>query len=297
MVRAVARVSDATPVGALLDALFRSTGRVPRRCGDRWTSPCPAHDDSSPSLSVSVGADGRALLRCHAGCDWRDVLASLELRPDALFAEPLPEEQRRSPDRDDRWTPRGPWSERYLYADEHGREIFTVHRVETVGEGGRRVKEFPCSRPDAAAPHGRRWSLGESRRVPFRLPEMLLAIRDERVIFVAEGERDVHALVRAGYPATTLPGGGPGNGWRPEYAEHFRGADVALCADDDAPGRARAERTAAGLTPVVRSLAVYLPLTGKDARDHLEAGHPVRALREVAEPVPFPAESYLAALT
>lgn len=277
----------ATPIGVLLDALHQGTGHVPRRSGDRWTSRCPAHEDSSPSLSVSVGAEGHWLLHCFAGCTYSDVLAAVALRPGDMFPEELDREDRA--DRpDDRWTPRGPWLERYAYADEKGSELFTVHRVEGTDATGKRTKEFPCSRPDAAAPHGRRWSLGDTRRVPFRLPELLLAIRDERVIFVAEGERDVHALVRAGYPATTLPGGGPGNGWRPEYAEHFGEADVAVCVDDDPPGRLRAERTVNGLLAVVRSLTVLLPLVGKDVRDHLEAGHRVWELREVAEPVPFP---------
>jgi hypothetical protein len=38
---------------------------------------CPAHADRDPSLSVSEGRDGRLLLHCFAGCDFRDVLASL----------------------------------------------------------------------------------------------------------------------------------------------------------------------------------------------------------------------------
>lgn len=34
----------------------------------------PAHDDQTLSLSISVGDDGRALLRCHAGeCEWHQT--------------------------------------------------------------------------------------------------------------------------------------------------------------------------------------------------------------------------------
>lgn len=39
---------------------------------------CPAHDDHTPSLSVSEGDDGRVLLNCFAGCDQDRVLAALE---------------------------------------------------------------------------------------------------------------------------------------------------------------------------------------------------------------------------
>ncbi len=33
-----------------------------------WLACCPAHDDRHPTLSVSVGDDGRVLLHCFAGC-------------------------------------------------------------------------------------------------------------------------------------------------------------------------------------------------------------------------------------
>lgn len=38
---------------------------------------CPAHGDQRPSLSIADGRDGRLLLRCFSGCDFRDVLATL----------------------------------------------------------------------------------------------------------------------------------------------------------------------------------------------------------------------------
>ena len=39
-----------------------------------------AHDDHNPSLSITEGDDGRALLKCHAGCTTEDVVAALTLR-------------------------------------------------------------------------------------------------------------------------------------------------------------------------------------------------------------------------
>jgi len=38
---------------------------------------CPVHEDRSPSLSISTGKDGKVLVRCHAGCDQRDLIAAL----------------------------------------------------------------------------------------------------------------------------------------------------------------------------------------------------------------------------
>jgi hypothetical protein len=44
--------------------------------------PGPTHKngDAHPSLSVKDGASGNPLLFCHAGCDYRDIVAALERR-------------------------------------------------------------------------------------------------------------------------------------------------------------------------------------------------------------------------
>jgi hypothetical protein len=53
----------------------------PDRAGN-YTCHCPGpthkNGDANPSLSVKDGASGRPLLFCHAGCDYRDIVAALE---------------------------------------------------------------------------------------------------------------------------------------------------------------------------------------------------------------------------
>jgi hypothetical protein len=48
-----------------------------RKAGAAWMARCPAHDDRAPSLSIADARDGKVLVRCHAGCDQRDVIAAL----------------------------------------------------------------------------------------------------------------------------------------------------------------------------------------------------------------------------
>ena len=51
-----------------------------KRAGRGWQAACPAHDDSDPSLSISVSRDGKTLIHCHAGCSQQDVIDALRSR-------------------------------------------------------------------------------------------------------------------------------------------------------------------------------------------------------------------------
>jgi putative DNA primase/helicase len=53
--------------------------------GGSWMARCPAHADRTPSLSICESNTGKVLVRCHAGCDQRDVIAALRAR--GLWAE------------------------------------------------------------------------------------------------------------------------------------------------------------------------------------------------------------------
>ena len=57
---------------------------IVRTLDGRWsgrsgTARCPAHNDRSPSLSMTE-RDGRVLVHCHAGCAQADVIAALRGR-------------------------------------------------------------------------------------------------------------------------------------------------------------------------------------------------------------------------
>jgi hypothetical protein len=84
------------PLAAVHEALDRA-GCDPAGPPHDFRARCPAHNGDNPdTLHVSIGADGRALLWCHRGCDTRDVIAALGLAWGDLFppghrhAHPLP---------------------------------------------------------------------------------------------------------------------------------------------------------------------------------------------------------------
>ncbi|HET9904099.1 MAG TPA: toprim domain-containing protein [Xanthobacteraceae bacterium] len=60
------------------EGLARALGG--RKAGVAWMARCPVHDDREPSLSIADARGGKVLVRCHAGCDQRDVIAALRAR-------------------------------------------------------------------------------------------------------------------------------------------------------------------------------------------------------------------------
>ncbi len=75
--------------------------QITRALGGRWhgrygTARCPAHDDDNPSLSIRDGNVGTLLLKCFAGCQYREILAALteQLRMRPVASKSCGPEQR-----------------------------------------------------------------------------------------------------------------------------------------------------------------------------------------------------------
>lgn len=245
------------------DALELVLGRLEgvRQHGGYWMASCPAHEDRTASLSVKRGTDQPVIFKCHAGCERDAILDALKL---TLADVSKPREDRDHPE----WTPCGDAIALYDYTDEQGSLLYQVCR--TAG------KQFPQRRPDSAKKSGWRWSLGDVRRVPYHLPRLVAAISEGRTVYLCEGEKDVHAVERAGGVATTNAGGA--KAWREEYDAWFDGADLVIVADRDEPGRIRAAELHARLRERARSVQVAEAAEGKDPYDHLAAGHSLAEL-------------------
>jgi len=57
---------------------------------------CPAHDDTHPSLSVTVAEDGRLLLHCFAGCSHQNIVAAVGACEADLFPDSSSTPRKRS---------------------------------------------------------------------------------------------------------------------------------------------------------------------------------------------------------
>ncbi len=72
---------------AVLDALDQHQCHVKHKPGsDKAEALCPVHDKRNPSLSIALKGD-KVVLYCHAGCDYKDVVAAVGLTVSVLFAQ------------------------------------------------------------------------------------------------------------------------------------------------------------------------------------------------------------------
>lgn len=240
-----------------------------KRSGAGYMARCPAHEDRQASLSIGPGRDQPVVLHCHAGCAPSTILAALD-----LTWEDLSKPRQREPgqrDNADTWTPAGPAVAIYDYRDENGELLFQVCRTAD--------KQFRQRRPDATTKSGWAWNLQGVRRVLYRLPKVIQAVREGREVYLCEGEKDVHTLERHGLVATCNPGGA--GKWLPDYTEALKGAAVVnIVADCDDPGRAHARRLADELVDHVGAVYILEPKSGKDVTDHVAAGHSLADLVE-----------------
>jgi len=131
----------------------------------------------------------------------------------------------------------------YDYTDEAGKILFQVCRYEP--------KDFRQRRSDGNG--GYVYNLDGVRRVPYRLPELLKAPMQD-FIYIVEGEKDADRLISLGLPTTTNPGGA--NKWKSEYNQHLRGRLVAICGDNDEPGRRHVRQVADSLFGVASLVRV-----------------------------------------
>lgn len=244
--------------------------RGAQRQGENWT--CPAHEDRKPSLSVSEGGDGRALVHCHAGCQLGDILAALQLTESDLFPAPRARTRAKASTK----------PIEYLYTDESGQPLFRV--VRSVDRDGAKKFWQEAAQPDGSWRKGAGAMRGV-RRALFGLPELLKA-DPSAPVFLVEGEKDALNVSVLGLVATTNPGGA--GKWR-SCTKHGKGSFVAplrdrlvvILPDNDEVGRAHATEVAAALQGVAASVRILelpgLPEKG-DVSDWLADGGTSEAL-------------------
>jgi 5S rRNA maturation endonuclease (ribonuclease M5) len=286
-------VTDGIAFNRLAD-LLRDRGEPTRFSGGALRTRGICHNgDADNTVAIKRGANGGVVIFCHKCQGNAEFLAAIGWTEADLFDEPLPERERPDQLADDAWMPCTKDGHKrvaqYLYTDEQNALVHGVTRCNR--------KCFWQWRPDPSAKSGRRWKLNDDhgkrivRAVPYRLPQILAAVAADKVIWIVEGEKDVHALVGHGLEATCNAGGaGNTKWWTPENAEFLKGADVTIVADRDESGEDHAKAVVESLRGLARSVYVVQAKTGKDAADHFAAGHNDAEFVQVWAPIPYPGD-------
>ncbi len=209
-----------------LDDFLANLDQVSSTGNGQHTACCPAHDDTSPSLSVGAGDDGAILVKCFAGCTAEEIVAALGLTMADLFAtnggggkagavagpgltlaeyataKALPVEflqQIGVVDQKLHGTP----VVRIPFLDEAGAELTVKYRHRLVGE-----PRFTFKSGTKARPYGL---------------ERQAEARAAGYVTLVEGESDAQTLWFHGEPALGLPGA---NSWKEEFAHFLDGVAV-----------------------------------------------------------------------
>lgn len=105
----------------------------------------------------------------------------------------------------------------------------------------------------------------------YRRAAVVAAVDADRPVYLVEGEKDVHALEAVGVVATTAPQGAQSIGKADLSPLH--GGNITVVVDADAAGARWAQTVAERLDGMVQSVRFVQAATGKDAADHIAAGH------------------------
>ncbi|MCL2330198.1 MAG: DUF3987 domain-containing protein [Phycisphaerae bacterium] len=269
-----------------------------KRCGQGWQAQCPAHEDRRPSLSISEGEGGRALVHCHAGCTAEAIVAAIGLTMANLMPESRTTARSYSTSAR-KHTAKAPaqLSAIFATADEAMAELVRQYGLpaatwtyqnaesESVGVIARwNTNKGKKIRPVSKTPAG--WIIGgmPEPRSLYRLPELLA--RPDEPIYICEGEKCCDALAELGLLATTSSHGSKSAGkadWTP-----LAGRDVVILPDNDEAGEKYATEVVAILAkltsvPCLRVVRLYgawpnLPKAG-DIADVVECGESTDAIK------------------
>lgn len=223
-----------------------------RRTGPRqWEARCPAHDDQRPSLSVSEGDDGRVLVYCQAGCHLLQVIRPLGVSVGSLHPSGKIPPSRLAKGKSETIVAE------YDYCGIDGELLYQVVRFDPKG--------FRQRRPDGKG--GWTWTLGDTPRVLYRLPELVAAPIGETAL-VCEGEKDSDRLAALGFVSTCNPGGA--GKWECLSDDSaLNGRTIVIIADNDPPGRKHAHQVESILQPRAASVRVVTVPNGKDISEWL----------------------------
>lgn len=203
------------------------TGNRVKRSGDEIQGKCflPGHEDKNPSMSINKNKGTYYCHACSEGGTIIDMTMILQnISKPAEAAKWLARKYNIPIDENPKRGKKMKEVKRYDYRDKEGDLAYQVVRFEP--------KSFRQVRPDGS------WGLGDTQRILYHLPEVLAAAKNNELVFLVEGEKDVDNLRKLDLTATTSPMGA--GKWQSNYTKSLKGAKVIILPDNDDPGKKHA---------------------------------------------------------
>jgi uncharacterized protein DUF3631/Toprim domain-containing protein len=203
--------------------------------------PGPGHSETDRSLSVKAApkADGGFVVHSFCGDD------PIACRDHVRRKLGLPAFEPKSNGN----SGGGAWKliSEHIYRTKRGEPFLRVRKC--LDENGK--KQYPQARWD-----GTQWVKGKPKapKLPYLLPQ-LAASNPATPIYFCEGEKDVDALAKLGFTATTASEGAAAP-WDKALAPHFKQRHVVILPDADKPGRAHAQKVAKAINAAAQSVRI-----------------------------------------
>lgn len=223
-----------------------------KKSGVGWIAHCPAHDDQSPSLSISESESGMILYNCFAGCSYAEVIKALNiddvvvrdavqsvkaeviedfiarnmaLSLSAQYKAHLVEERK--------------LSEQVIEAEGIGQDGEAVSIP--VFDGFKKLINIRLWTPEFArndkSPKIKSYRNGTGKAVLYPVSQL-----KNEAILLCEGEMDALAAMSAGIPAISITGGA--GSWNNDCSMALSGKVVTILYDNDQTGRNGAKKVA-----------------------------------------------------
>ncbi len=167
----------------------------------------------------------------------------------------------------------------YPYHDETGNLLFQKVRYPS--------KEFRLRKPKRSG--GWTWKLGNTKRVLYRLPELL---KSTGTVYLVGGEKDADNLSKHNLAATTNFDGEAK--WKSEYNLYFKDREVVIIEDNDEKGRAHGKLVSEHLFKYAQSIKIIRfkdCKSGCDVSDYLEENS-IEELKKLVDEAPIYQGSY-----
>jgi len=150
-------------------------------------------------------------------------------------------------------------------------------------------KTFRQRRPDPANPGKYIFSLDDTPKILYKLPEIIEAKKNSEIIWLVEGEKDADNISKLGFCATTPPNGA--GKWLDIHTRALEGAQVWIVADNDIVGRQHAQMVAKTLEKNGCTVISWVPPNNfKDVSELLGAGKSLDELIELKNAEPLSGE-------